>query len=268
MSLRTQNPDAPDAGRTTLGEGPDESNADDLLSRATRAMRETTGPTSAPSLDGSVAATTLARIERSTRAHGAMKLRRRAYARWVVLPMAASFLVFTAWASASGRLPGWLSLRAHDDTGHAATRPVPSPSAPPPRVPLQPAAPVPTTPSLRIEELPEPATPPQAAPSATARARKAPPPASTVDADALYRDAHEAHFVRRDPAAALAAWDRYLAAAGPGGRFALEARYNRAISLVRLGRRDEAAAALRPFAAGEYGGYRRDEAAQLLRTLE
>jgi hypothetical protein len=91
---------------------------------------------------------------------------------------------------------------------------------------------------------------------------------AAAEVDALYREAHEAHFVRKDPAAALAAWDRYLLAAGPTGRFALEARYNRAIALVRLGRRSEAASALRPFANGDYGGYRRDEARELLSTLE
>jgi hypothetical protein len=89
-----------------------------------------------------------------------------------------------------------------------------------------------------------------------------------VDVDAIYREAHEAHFVKKDPASALPLWDRYLAAAGPSGRFALEARYNRAICLVRLGRRAEAKTALTPFANGDYGGYRRDEATQLLTTLE
>ena len=103
------------------------------------------------------------------------------------------------------------------------------------------------------------------APSASPKMKTAAP---SVDVEALYREAHEAHFVEHDPQAALAGWDRYLAAAGPSGRFVLEARYNRAITLVRLGRRDEAATALRPFADGEYGGYRKSEAAQLLHTLE
>jgi hypothetical protein len=84
------------------------------------------------------------------------------------------------------------------------------------------------------------------------------------DADlALYRVAHEAHFVARDPSAALAAWDQYLAAQ-PQGRFALEARYNRAISLLRVGRRDEGLAALRVFADGTNGGYRQAEARRIL----
>lgn len=234
-------------------------NGDDLLARATRALRDATEPEDAVDADVNVAATTLARIERSSRSARATTRRRLKYTRWLVMPMAASFVVFAAWASASGRLTQWISTRALDDVERSEPAPPPSALA---RPASQPAAPPPATPE--VEPAPEPEVVPPVA--------QAPPvkrvPAPSVDADALYREAHDAHFVRRDPAAALAAWDRYLAAAGPGGRFTLEARYNRAISLVRLGRRDDAAAALRPFANGEYGGYRRDEAAQLLRTLE
>jgi hypothetical protein len=82
----------------------------------------------------------------------------------------------------------------------------------------------------------------------------------------LYARAHDLHFRGHDPVRALAAWDRYLAAA-PGdvrAGLVLEARYNRAICLLRLGRRDEARAALRPFAAGAWGEYRRNEARALL----
>lgn len=237
-------------------------NGDDLLARATRALRDTTEPESGLDADASVAATTLARIERSSRSARATTLHRRSYTRWLVMPMAASFVVFAAWASASGRLTQWISTRAHDDVERS------EPASPPSAVAR--SASLPAAPPSAMPEV-EPAPAPE--PEIVAPAAPAPPPvkktlAPSFDADALYREAHDAHFVRRDPAAALAAWDRYLAAAGPGGRFVLEARYNRAISLVRLGRRDEAAAALRPFANGEYGGYRRDEAAQLLRTLE
>ncbi len=82
----------------------------------------------------------------------------------------------------------------------------------------------------------------------------------------LYRAAHTAHFVDHDPTRALAAWDAYLAAA-PNGQLAPEARYNRALSLVRLGRTGEARAALTPFADGVYGGYRKAEASALLERL-
>ena len=54
---------------------------------------------------------------------------------------------------------------------------------------------------------------------------------------------------------------------GPQARFFLEARYNRAIALVRLGRKAEAVEALRPFAAAPPGSYRRTEARDLLRFL-
>jgi hypothetical protein len=84
---------------------------------------------------------------------------------------------------------------------------------------------------------------------------------------ALYRSAHRAHFQHRDWHAAVLAWERYLAEA-PRGRFTLEARYNRALALVRLGRYGEAAAALYPFAEGAYGGYRREDARALLDALE
>jgi hypothetical protein len=85
------------------------------------------------------------------------------------------------------------------------------------------------------------------------------------ESDALYRVAHEAHFVEQNPQKALGAWDAYLAA--PGGRFTTEARYNRALTLIRLGRRSEAKAALRSFAAGRPGSYRQHEAEQLIEAL-
>jgi hypothetical protein len=51
---------------------------------------------------------------------------------------------------------------------------------------------------------------------------------------------------------ALAAWDKYLCKSA-ARRFALEASYNRAICLVRLGRNAEARRALELFARGSYG---------------
>jgi len=91
---------------------------------------------------------------------------------------------------------------------------------------------------------------------------------STAEAETLYRAAHELHFHGDDVAAALAAWDAYLGAS-PHGAFAVEARYNRALCLVKLGRLDEARTALAPFAAGEVApaGYRRDEAARLIERI-
>lgn len=86
-------------------------------------------------------------------------------------------------------------------------------------------------------------------------------------ADALYQRAHALHFGAQDPAAALAAWDAYLAAA-PAGRFAAFAHYNRALCLLRLGRTAEARRTLQLFSSGGFGGYRRAEAQSLLDAME
>lgn len=88
----------------------------------------------------------------------------------------------------------------------------------------------------------------------------------TSEEDRLYREAHQAHFVERNPARALAAWDAYLRAQKTG-RFATEAVYNRALSLLRLGRTAEARKALEPFAEGRYGSYRKEEARKLIDAL-
>jgi hypothetical protein len=94
-----------------------------------------------------------------------------------------------------------------------------------------------------------------------------PPTPGPSDAEAAaYGRAHRAHFDGGDPARALAAWDGYLRRY-PAGTFAPEARFNRALCLVRLGRAAEAARALRPFSEGRYGDYRRAEASTLIDWL-
>ena len=80
---------------------------------------------------------------------------------------------------------------------------------------------------------------------------------------AAYRTAHTLHFRGNDPKAALAAWDALLAKF-PSGRLAPEARFNRALTLIKLERWSDARAALAPFAAG---GYREKEAKQLLDAI-
>jgi hypothetical protein len=114
------------------------------------------------------------------------------------------------------------------------------------------------------------ASPPPSKAAIAAPAVVASPPAvdgtapAVVDpTDELYRTAHERHFRGGDASAAVTAWDRYLAAA-PRGRFAPEARYNRALALLRAGRRAEGLVALEPFANGAMGGYRQAEATRLL----
>ncbi len=185
----------------------------------------------------------------------------------VVVPLAAVIAIGTAWAAAGRRLP-WV------ERGQQAPQPAPS-----------------TQPDLRTNEAPAPPPPPQPptevpSPSLAPRldedagadagvdqAFDAGAPAIAVRAtnaldreDALYRQAHEAHFVARDAARALVAWDRYLAVF-PRGRLAPEARYNRALVLVRLGRTDEARAALAPFADAPIGSYRQAEARLLLDAI-
>ncbi|HKU38394.1 MAG TPA: hypothetical protein VJR89_09615, partial [Polyangiales bacterium] len=81
---------------------------------------------------------------------------------------------------------------------------------------------------------------------------------------ALFRRAQRLHL-NRDPRA-LAAWDDYLRVAEQGA-LAPEARYNRALCLIRLDRPLEAKQALRPFAEGAYGSFRQNEAKALLEAL-
>ena len=82
-----------------------------------------------------------------------------------------------------------------------------------------------------------------------------------------YRNAHTLHFRGGDPKAALAAWDAYLAKY-PNGTLAPEARYDRALVLVKLARWAEARAALAPFANGTVNaGYRQKEAAEILAAI-
>jgi hypothetical protein len=219
----------------------------DLLSRAAGALRETSR--------AGAGEETLGRVLRDVRRGE----RRRRFTGLALLPFALVLTTMGAWAATTGRLA---------DVVRALKPPVSSvrPAAAPHRRASAPAMPeiVPIAPvtALRAAAAPEPesrlASPP--------RARRATAPVLSGESDdVLYRRAHEAHFVRGDYAAALALWDRYLALV-PLPRFVVEARYDRAIALLRLGRRDEAARALRAFADGDYGSYRSAEARRLLKS--
>jgi hypothetical protein len=203
--------------------------------------------------------------------------RKRARLVSVFVPIAAVLVISAAWAAASGRLARWVmpssvpnvaAPSAHNDQASALPdplRPLPSSSASLPIAPLRSienrASTATLNAPLTTADAPEYLAMPHAVASRSSAERSISP-----REQALYETAHQAHFATRVPATALPAWDAYLAEF-PNGRFALEARYNRAICLVRLGRHDEARAALQPFANGEAGGYRQQDAIALLHAL-
>jgi len=238
---------------------------DDLLKAATRALHD---ETSAEAGDGRF---TRARVMASLH-QGKVKRRTRLA---FILPIAACLAAGTAWGAATGRLPA--VFRAMGQlVGYSSKPSEPKTeaksAATTPKVARASDAPVPPSPRDERDEpdehlavatpeplklQPTPSAKPSAAPSSSA---------SFQDADGdLYRLAHEAHFSSHDYARALAGWDAYLQAA-PRGRLATEARYNRAICLLRLGRDAEARQALEPFASGKMG-YRQTEARDLLDEL-
>jgi hypothetical protein len=94
------------------------------------------------------------------------------------------------------------------------------------------------------------------------------PPDPDAAERAAYARAHVAHFGGTSWHRALTAWDDYLRSY-PRGTFAPEARFNRALCLIRLERFDTAKQALRPFAAAAVGrGYRAAEARTLLDWID
>lgn len=80
----------------------------------------------------------------------------------------------------------------------------------------------------------------------------------------FYREAREVFMNGGDNARALALWDRYLAEF-PSGTFGPEARFSRAVCLLRLGQKSQAKMELEAFANGS--GYRKREAEELLSAL-
>lgn len=199
--------------------------------------------------------------------------------RTFVLQAVAAVLVLglglpTAWAWATGRLPHW--------GGEGSEAPVPPPSEVPAVAPRPVEAPIEVRTEAPVEPIEAPiapeldpipaVAPPSSVPAIAGGDEDAPeledpsaPPVDPAERRA-YRTAHALHFDARDPSGALAAWDAYLSRY-PSGRFAIEARYNRALCLVRLGREAEAREALAPFASGRYGAYRQREATALTEAM-
>lgn len=243
--------------------------SDELLSQATRALRASTKP----HRDGMEEM--LVRVSRPRSVAARPKLRAFVYA------LAATFIGVGAWARVTGRLDAVLG-EATPAQPHRVTLPA-NRAAAPPRTATKAAVPAAT----ETVAAPEPSVPPLAGSAASdarpaakaarnvalpsARTQPAPLPSvsapATPSVDQLYREAHRAHFGASEPSEAVAAWDRYLAVAGPEARMLIEARYNRATALARAGRVSQAVIALRPFADGAYGNYRREEARALIESL-
>lgn len=209
--------------------------------------------------------------------------RRRSNTRFaVLLPMAAIFVGSTAFAAVTGRLET-LVVSALDVVGlvpNTAPWSAQAPASPRPALgaPARPAAapPVAVPPQPSAEPVPVPEVVPSAetpveAPAASdgRGAHRHTNSANALENDAheVYRRAHAAHFKSHDLSEALRGYEAYLAQQ-PSGRFAVDARYNRALCLVRLGRQAEAQPELERFARGSYGGYRQVDAQRLLAALK
>ena len=165
--------------------------------------------------------------------------------------LAVLLVASASWALATGRLRRWLTP---PPLLHSAVPAIEVPADD--DAPLVAAMPA----SMSVHEMQVPA-------AAPAPARHETQPLASAS-ELLYTRAHELHFRGHDPAAALAAWDAYLAAE-PTGTFAIEARYNRALCLVRLGQLADARRALEPFAHGDVEhGYRQPDAARLIERID
>lgn len=252
--------------------------SDDLLKRATQALRTTTD---APNPRASL---TRARVLESS------ERRYRVRAGWprFALMLAALFTVGTAMARFQVLLP-----KVREALGlHAAPQPTPLPRGSKrvrsssqatrreqpsvkearPNATVSPASgetapqsrPATATHSSRLRAHSTPLRVTHTAPAVPEPNGAAAVPEPECVELALFRRAQALHLAR--DLNAVAAWEAYLRVADQGA-LVPEAEYNRALCLVRLGRREEARVALEPFARGELHGYRRAEAQALLGTL-
>lgn len=253
---------------------------DSAFSKAAAALRDRYPGTSENALD--TEARILARVRR--RESGG----HRRWGRW--LPIAAVLAVSTAWADPGTLLPrvfrgarAWLGSEA--DLPRPAQRP-PMPQAAPLRRAIETLPPAASAApegkregtatsgtsrsglgaSVSRPQLGRLARPAPAGPEPNPSTPMPEPARPAADETELYRAAHRLHFGGATAEAALAAWNRYLEAV-PHGAFVLEARYNRALTQMRLGLNREARNSLAPFARGEYGAYRQAEARALIEKL-
>lgn len=215
--------------------------------------------------------------------------------RQVALAAAAVLLVFlvgapTTWAWSTGRLDALLETIGLVQAPEPERESVPASAPAPASESASASAPAPA-PAPELPAEPETASEPVAtaeriATTGSSARRRATPrrtalrdevardevapsrsEASTDRETAAFAAAHDAHFRGGQPTRALAAWNTYLEAF-PHGRYELEARYNRALSLARLGRFAQARTALEAFADGRHGGYRASEASALIEALD
>ncbi len=245
------------------------SERDAALSQALAAYA---GVTSGELLDARVVR---ARVLRSARAPRRRPLRRLSLA----LPLVATFAASAAFAASQPAVRAAITAHWHallGDTPAASNR---APTLPAHAQPAAAPTPVVLNPNagssrdapapIAVDELP--LAPTSRATQTALSEGRAPTELDLAQSGAepqleAYRGAHRTHFDSGDAGAALAAWDGYLADF-PSGTFVDDARFNRALCLIRLGRLAEAARALAPFAQGPHGTYRQSEAASLLRGL-
>lgn len=100
----------------------------------------------------------------------------------------------------------------------------------------------------------------------SARPSPAPPPPELEAEIRSFRRADDLYRRNGDLEGAIRAYRQYVRDY-PTGRFVPEAKYNTALSLLKLGRASEARPLLVPFAEGAYGQYRREAAQKLLHAL-
>jgi TolA-binding protein len=265
----------------------------DVLERAAKALR--TANTGEHQGSGFTRARIMTSLHQSRRG--------RLY-RWAIgAPLASVLLVGSAWAQSTGKWPVvWAavagvftaeqkpteptgSVRTNEPRAPQRSAPLPAVNEPEPAPPAEPAPslvqdPVQETPVASerstLRRPPPRASAPKASRGSSSKpidtapekpAEPAAPPERPADPElARFRAAHELHFQGNQPERAIAAYEEYLSEF-PRGRFVPEARYNMALDYIKLGDNDKARRALRPFADGAYGDYRKREAELLIEAM-